>query len=652
MRLKQLKIYAFKGIDDQRINADGKNVMVRGKNGTGKTSIADAYAWLMTGKSFAGKSIDTQIKKRAADGSTPNDGGIEHRVEAIFTMEDGRDITLSRAFKEKWEKKRGTAKSEFRGHTTSYAIAGVPVRKLEFDKKVQEMTGGEGIFSLLSMPLQFCSMKWDKRRFVLTEMCGQVTDDEIIEKSENLAPLKALLQGHSVEDFRKIVQTNAKKVNEEIKTIPARIDELTKMQNPTERSKSEIDDDLKALQAKWDKGQKALAMLEDGGEAGKLQQEIDNIDIELKKLLVNHALEFNNRKKEAETSARSAIRNIDLLQDDLKRDEIRRKRLEAATQEADKKAGALRQEWREVNAKQFDVEVSDTCPYCGQKLPEEKLAEVQQKAMDDFNLQKARKLVAINAKGKQIMAQKQKDDKSILEIDEEDKKIKVKIGQLQEKINVANEQLKKLNANDVQQNPEYVKLETGKNKLFERLADVRAGNSKKVEEIQEAMNDVAEKMELARKDWAKLKLQEDIKARIDLLKEKENSLGKEFTKLQGQLYLTEQFMRAKVSMTEDSINSHFKYVRWKMFNQKINGALEECCEPLIDGVPFNDGLNKGNRMKAALDILNTFSDFYKKKLPVFIDDCESYSSLPEVDTQVIKLIVDKDCDKLQVEVEK
>ena len=119
----------------------------------------------------------------------------------------------------------------------------------------------------------------------------------------------------------------------------------------------------------------------------------------------------------------------------------------------------------------------------------------------------------------------------------------------------------------------------------------------------------------------------------------------------AELGWTEHFMRVKVKSIEADVNKHFKFVKFKMFNQLINGALEDCCEPLIDGVPFSDGLNKGSRMKAALDIANTLSEHYGVKLPVIIDDCESYTNLPDVDTQVIKLIADKRYDKLAVEIE-
>ena len=135
------------------------------------------------------------------------------------------------------------------------------------------------------------------------------------------------------------------------------------------------------------------------------------------------------------------------------------------------------------------------------------------------------------------------------------------------------------------------------------------------------------------------------------MESREKELGEIYSNLQKQLFMTEEFMRAKVSATEESINSHFKYVRFKMFSEKINGALDECCEPLIDGVPFNDGLNKGNRMKAAIDILNALSDYYIQSLPVFIDDCESYTSLIPVNSQLIKLIADGEHKELNVEVE-
>ena len=98
MKLTKIFVEHFKGLDKLSIEPNGKNIVVRGKNGTGKTTVADAYAWCVTGKGFDGKTIDTQIKKRAADGSTPNDGGVEHTVEVEYEVDENHYVTLRREF--------------------------------------------------------------------------------------------------------------------------------------------------------------------------------------------------------------------------------------------------------------------------------------------------------------------------------------------------------------------------------------------------------------------------------------------------------------------------------------------------------------------------------------------------------------------------
>ena len=121
MKLKRISIQHFKGMDSFEIEPGGKNISIRGKNGTGKTTVADAYAWCLTGKGFDGGKIDTQIKKRAADGSSPNDGGVEHSVEVELTKDDGRAISFRRTFKEKWEEHTSELQSPLQSRMPSSA---------------------------------------------------------------------------------------------------------------------------------------------------------------------------------------------------------------------------------------------------------------------------------------------------------------------------------------------------------------------------------------------------------------------------------------------------------------------------------------------------------------------------------------------------
>lgn len=652
MKLHRLSIRAFKGIDNFTIEPRGKNTTIRGKNGTGKTTIADAYAWLMTGKGFDGKTIDTQIKRRSEDGSEPNDGGIEHNVKAMFITDDNHYVTLSRTFKEKWEKKRGTAETEFRGHTSTYEADGVPLSKKEYDKKVEALTGGQEAFQLLSMPLHFCTLRWDKRREILIDMCGQVTDDSIIEQNKELEPLKELLGGHSVDDFRKMTQASIKEANKNLEAIPARIDELTRqMQAESPMPKDKAESELSELTALRKQKQKQLVELENGGLTGELQQQLAGIEADMTRFKTQFEDSYKRKSMEAERTANGCRAEIERLGLEMERNQKEVERLETCIKTAENLAAKLREEWQGENKRVPAVEVDYVCPTCGQVMPADKIEVLKQKVLEDFNLQKSHKLKEITEKGKRIVSQNKTDAATIEKLKERDKAAQEQIDTYSAKLKEAEGMMQGMEKPDVSKEEEYISLQKKWEMVQAKLTANATDNEAQIMGIQSDLQAIEQDIGYRNNILAGYRQQEGLVARVEELKEEEATLGDTVSKLQRSLFLTEEFMRAKVRTTEAGINSHFQYVHWKMFNTRINGALEECCEPMIDGVPFGDGLNKGNRMKAALDILNALSKFYGKKLPVFIDDCESYTSLPAVDTQVIKLIVDAQCDALCIEIE-
>ncbi len=108
-------------------------------------------------------------------------------------------------------------------------------------------------------------------------------------------------------------------------------------------------------------------------------------------------------------------------------------------------------------------------------------------------------------------------------------------------------------------------------------------------------------------------------------------------------------MRTKVRILDDKINSKFKLARFKMFNVLINGGIEECCETIYNGVPYSD-LNKGAKIQIGLDIIRTLQDHYNFSCPVWIDNRESIIKIPEMDCQIISLIVNGDDKKLRIEI--
>jgi cell division protein FtsB len=137
-------------------------------------------------------------------------------------------------------------------------------------------------------------------------------------------------------------------------------------------------------------------------------------------------------------------------------------------------------------------------------------------------------------------------------------------------------------------------------------------------------------------------------ARIKELSDQERELAKEYEDLEQQVFLAEEFTRAKVGLLEKKINSRFDLARFKLFDVQVNGALSETCTTTYDGVPF-DSLNHGARLNVGLDIINTLADFYDFTPPVWIDNAESVTSIIPTRGQAIKLVVSAKDKKLRIE---
>ena len=121
--------------------------------------------------------------------------------------------------------------------------------------------------------------------------------------------------------------------------------------------------------------------------------------------------------------------------------------------------------------------------------------------------------------------------------------------------------------------------------------------------------------------------------------QEEKDLNNQIADLEKQQFLGEEFIRTKVELLEDTINKKFKgEVKFKLFNDQINGGLNETCQVLINGVPFADA-NKAAKMNAGISILNTLCEHYNTYCPVFVDNAESVNNIKYTDSQLITLII-------------
>jgi len=141
-----------------------------------------------------------------------------------------------------------------------------------------------------------------------------------------------------------------------------------------------------------------------------------------------------------------------------------------------------------------------------------------------------------------------------------------------------------------------------------------------------------------------------VEERIEELRQEQKQVGQLIADQEKQLYLLDEFCKAKMNMLSEKINSKFKNVTFKLFANQINGGVVPTCECKYDGVSYS-GLNSGHRVVAGLDIINTLQDIYEVKAPVFIDNAEGINdfNLPTMDCQMVTLAVSDDVE-LRVEV--
>ena len=632
IKIDKLILQNFKGIRNLEINAEGNNLNIYGDNATGKTTVFDAVMWLLFNKDSLGRS-DFGIKTQDSDGNTIHN--LEHSVECVLTIDDAI-LTLKKVYAEKWTKKRGSAEAEFSGHETKYYINEVPSSKGEYTAKISSIIDEE-LFKTITNPLYFNEhLKWQDRRAILLNICGNISDEDVLASSSEFSPLIDELKGRTIQEYQKIIQSKQKGINDELKTLPQRIAEARLAIPETKTSYTEADKE--AVENKIaELNEEIVAIRNSSGEL--------HIERELK--------ELREQKRQIEN------KKCDVSTIELERDKFHSKYVSSSTfvsdcqrniktyfnlaDECEKKAEKLREEWSVVNSKQYDG--SEICPTCGQPLPAEQIESAKAK----FNTARATKLDEITAKGKALKADKEKY------IAEHDKWAKL-LEEKQADMKMCEDEIRRIDS---------LIVYTENNFEDEKKAKIEEINSHITEVEKNALNSseaIKSKIDTIQEQIAteKAKLSEINHAlymcaiterqlkRIADLTADEKRLAGEYAELEKTAFLIDEFTKFKISLLSDKINGLFKFAKFKLFDVQINGGVAECCEVTYDGVPYSD-LNNASRINIGLDIINTLCNVHDKRAPIIVDNAESVVALTETYSQKICLYVSGQDKSLRIE---
>lgn len=653
MKLISLTLQNFKGIKGFILDADGQNSNVFGNNGTGKSTLFDAFTWLLFGK-YSRDEKDFGIKTLDANGNViPR---IEHRVSAVIEH-NGQKLQLTRTYKERWRKQRGAAEAVMVGNTTEYAYgpvgAATPINASEYARVINNLID-EKIFKLITDPLYFNErLSWQERRQLLMQICGDITDEDIVKSNAELEEVLQLAAGRSIDETKKGVRAAIRETKKKKDEIGPRIDECRK--GLADINLAAVDDariDVKMVPGQIEALRKKKLEESSMDQSVKDRERLAEVNAKILELKaarhdVYQKTVYDLMEKEIEAS-----RVVAKEQDALDALQAKRTAMRADAERFTQSINDLRNDFKTVFGKAFtSTPIETVCPTCGQALPTDRIERAKSAMAEQeasFNFEKAERLKAINIEGKE---KKQKLEETAASLTELEGKIEASTQRLEQLKDVLTA-IKEDKATQKEPAPSEEEVRLVQEAMILKSHIEHPVENTENAQIDEQIAALKEKLGDAQIIITKADNNNALNARIGELLKSEHELSEHLIDLEHQLYLCEQFTRTKTDLVSERLAEKIPTVQFIMFRPNVtNEGIEECCETSYHGVPYKD-LNTGARINVGLEIIKALISKYEVTAPIFVDNAESVTELNSVPTQLIRLVVSEEDSTLRVEKEK
>lgn len=664
VQLKSMRIQNFGNIRDLAIEF-GNKTFIKGKNESGKTTIGDAYSWLMTNRLMSG---------RQSDGIRPIKNGVQEDfvdivVEATFDI-DGRNVVIQKTQSQKWTKKTG----KFEGNINKYMINDIPKKEKEYKEYIDQNIMKPEQLEQCTSAAALLKLDTTKRRKVLFDLVQEFSDEDVIATDEKFELIRSMLLDGSIEELisRVKYQVNGRNKNDKglqgkLDEFPARIDEVSKKIADVaefelairglkvELNKlDEQERDLNDLISAYDQKSKDILELKD--EQSEIVRKANEGIISRKKRLNEDIILLEQEKRNTENDLRMA--EIDLKHADMA--------IECNTAELEK----YQKDWEEYSVKEYPEENLEAiktetfdensliCPTCKQNFPEAEADKIR----SDFEKKKAER---IKKEEKAKAAFYKTRDKMLEDIAEalnkastglkRAKKVKTEaeeriaefnktITELAEKIAEKEMEFSQLPASvDMTENAEYQKI-TAEIAQAENALRHMANGSEQRRKIKSERDRIVSEISSYQ---AQIKASHEAQERVDELETQRREIAQKLANCQMELDLLKDFQKKKCEMLTEKVNALFTYTKWVLFKFNTgDDGYQEICEPSYKGVKYNERLNHGGRSLIDLDICNTFQENCNVSVPIWCDDADGLTSntLEKMDAfgkQVIYIVADE-----------
>lgn len=627
IKLKRMTLRNFKSIRSLDFDFRGEDAIVIGSNGTGKTTLYDAYLWCIFGTTSG---VNAQVQMLDKDNVIVHK--IDTEVSVVLTVNGDYDVTVGRKLTEKW-KALGTPDEKFSGTEVQRFINDVPLSMKEFNAKLQEIADLKQWLMLSSIE-SFMSLKMDERRKILMSIAGGIDEAEVMKPYP--AIIQAVKERKSLEELQKQTKSIRKRSDDELKGIPQAIDaqdrlrvneDFSALREQKQILEEKIEDVEKELQASNEElsaqqmFRTRLAELEEAARTIKRQWEEDyskDVSVTNKKR-IDLEYECSKAAKEIEEHGKQYDANV--------------RKMNALQQEFNDK----KQQWKDVNEEEFNFQQTDVCPLCHHPYTEETKREQRENAVNEYNRHKSERLQKLQD---EIMLLKEQITVLKGLINEYDQVIRPSDKNLldakQEALNVVVSALERLKTHDVSRYEPYQKaladIEAHKNSVQRKDGEDTTERKETLRQLKAQRDEILNKLSGERTN----KKIEEERERLSL---RSTDLAQIIADCDNTLWQIKEYKKARIEAVESCVNGFFEIVKWKFYEKNVsNDDEKEICTCLVGGVDY-DNLNTASKINVGVDIINGLSKAYQIFAPLFVDNRESAITLLPSKSQIISLKV-------------
>lgn len=681
IRIISLKIQNFKGIQDRTFEFGGANANIVGENGLGKSTIFDAFTWLLFGKDHR-NTVQNKFEIVPIDPAT---GEQVHHLETLVEAElstDGIKTVLRRVWRETWSRPKKETESRLTGHESLFFINGVNVDTLEnYSKYIGEILD-EKIFRLITDPLFFIGDTTDKksRREALLTLVGDSIDKAAIR--EKYADIIAKMNGEDVSEFRRRIAADKRQTKKDLAECDPKISAYTDslpvpedydaLAKEIEDLAASADAELAAVTEQIKSIDEQVADIRKADNAavaavsGKRKQ-VSDLRLAARKLIDDATNGVQTANYDRTLKVDAAARKVEQLKRKISDGELTLGNIETTiaanrdeqTQIESRVAG-IKKDIAAVKTRAFTFTGDTVCPACGQPLPAENIEQARAASLEHFTADNQREIDNLK---KSALSLQPRYDTLAANIEHDTTRaelIRAELGKTRESLAAAEQELAEAKAvpifsadgvvDNVKMSPEYKDLEEKIAVLEQEIGNPVATD---VSGLLSRRRELEEKCNVIRRDYTaavdplkvRLARREEaarIKAKIDAEQENKRTYTEHLAELEQMEFDAAEYLKADISAVEDAINGLFHIARFRMFDTLVNGdVVEDCTVMDSNNVPYGS-MNDAKRILVGMDVISAFCRAYGVNAPIFVDNAESITvSRFDVDSQVIRLSVVK-----------